>query len=172
MPTEADFAAFFATHRRHVQAYCARRAPAADADEAVIETFVVAWRRWDDVPADARPWLYGVARRVLANGYRGARRRSALATRVAGLRTLPPDVPEDVAVAAAHDTEVLAAFSRLSPEDREVLRLAVWEELSHREISVVLGCSETAARQRLRRARRRLAARVTSTDGALTGGGS
>jgi RNA polymerase sigma-70 factor (ECF subfamily) len=36
------------------------------APDVVAETFLVAWRRLDDVPADPLPWLYGVARRVLA----------------------------------------------------------------------------------------------------------
>ncbi len=49
----------------------------------MAETFLVAWRRLDDVPADALPWLYGVARRVLANERRSAGRRAALEQRVA-----------------------------------------------------------------------------------------
>jgi DNA-directed RNA polymerase specialized sigma24 family protein len=49
----------------------------------IAETFLTAWRRLDDVPAgdEARLWLYGVARRMLANQRRGARRRSSLADR-------------------------------------------------------------------------------------------
>lgn len=40
-----------------------------DAADAVAETFLVAWRRLPEVPSgeEARPWLYGVARRTLAN---------------------------------------------------------------------------------------------------------
>src|SRR6266581_3548338 len=55
-----------------------------DAADVVAETFLTAWRRLDDVPADegARLWLYGVARRVLANHHRGQRRKSELAERL------------------------------------------------------------------------------------------
>jgi RNA polymerase sigma-70 factor (ECF subfamily) len=50
-----------------------------DAADVLAETFLTAWRRLDDVPGgeSTRPWLYGVARRVLANHHRGAGWRSA-----------------------------------------------------------------------------------------------
>src|SRR5258707_308051 len=55
-----------------------------DAAEAIAETFATLWRRLESCPAgdDARPWLFGVARRVLANQHRGERRRGALAERL------------------------------------------------------------------------------------------
>jgi len=59
-------------------------------------------------------------------------------------------VPED------HVQTVLDAMARLRPGDREVLQLAQWEELSHAEIGVVLGCSAHAVDQRMHRAMRRL----------------
>ena len=64
---EDRFEELFREHYRAVRGYALRRAPGDLAQDAVSETFLVAWRRLDDVPADALPWLYGVARRVLAN---------------------------------------------------------------------------------------------------------
>src|SRR6476469_3060928 len=97
---EDRFAARF--ERTHVAllGYAVRRvADPADAADIVAETFLVAWRRLDDVPAgaEARPWLFGVARRVLANHYRGERRRHALADRLRDSlhqAVPPPEVPE------------------------------------------------------------------------------
>jgi RNA polymerase sigma-70 factor, ECF subfamily len=82
---EERFAALFDRTHRPLLAYAVRRvADPADAADIVAETFLVAWRRLDEVPPDeqARPWLFGVARRVLANYYRGEHRRHALGERL------------------------------------------------------------------------------------------
>jgi len=67
-----------------------------------------------------------------------------------------PD-PETVVVQRAEYDAVLEAASRLNVRDREVLSLAAWEGLPHREIAEVLGCSIAAVDQRLHRAKQRLA---------------
>ena len=56
-----------------------------DAAEAIAETFATLWRRFDRCPHgdELRPWLFGVARRVIANQRRGERSRSALGERLA-----------------------------------------------------------------------------------------
>ncbi|MFJ2031521.1 RNA polymerase sigma factor [Streptosporangium sp. NPDC087985] len=143
--------------------YALRRTDSADdVADVIAETFLIAWRRLDDVPeGDATLlWLYGTARRVLANHRRGESRRTALASRLrdelaAGQETAPPDPQADA---------VRAAFATLAPADREVLALACWEELTGPQIATVLGCSSTAARLRLHRARRRLARLLDTTD--------
>jgi RNA polymerase sigma-70 factor (ECF subfamily) len=140
-------------HGREILAYALRRTGAEDAADIVAETFLVAWRRLEDVPPgdQARLWLYGVARRTLANQRRGERRRERLGERLRA--DLPPvlvDPPEPPG------PDALAALERLGPEDREVLRLSAWEELSPSEVAAVLGISAVAARSRLHRARRRL----------------
>jgi len=103
----------------------------------------------------ALPWLYGVARRVLANQRRGNRRRDDLSTRLRGQHTPTVEVESEV-IASEERRTVLAALSRLRHSDQEVLRLAVWEELPHREIAQVVGCSESSVAVRLHRARTRL----------------
>ncbi len=144
--------ALFTEHGRAVYAFARRRADAADADEVVSETFLVAWRRLDDVPDPARPWLLAVARRCLANVQRGARRQSAVRLRLAG--TAAP-------TAAAPDTDdpahIASLLDRLSPAERDVVTLLAWDGLTPDEAAVVLGCSRAAVYLRLHRARRRLA---------------
>jgi RNA polymerase sigma-70 factor (ECF subfamily) len=152
---EDRFRRLYAAHVREVLAYALRRtADAEDAADAVAETFLVAWRRLSEVPPGegTRPWLYGVARRTLANQRRGEDRRHRLAQRLRG----------DLAAAAArspaedHDDRFRSALESLCPDDREILRLSAWEELSPSQAARVLGISAIAARSRLHRARRRL----------------
>ena len=143
-------------------AYAVRRvADPADAADVVAETFLVAWRRLDDVPRGdaARPWLFGVARRVLANHYRGERRRLALADR------LREQVVEVAPAYAPADPVLLRAMDALPPDDRELLRLVAWEELARDEIALVLGIPRATVRVRLHRARRRLMAQLAVMEG-------
>ncbi len=140
-----------------------RRIPNGDdAADAVAETFLTAWRRLDDVPPgdQARLWLYGVARYVLANYRRGERRRCELSDRLrldlaAGYRD--PEYSGDLAGLGA-------AFASLAGADRELLSLVAWEGLDHGELAEVLGCSRNAVRIRLHRARARLAAALADHD--------
>lgn len=152
------FQAVYEAHYRAVLAYARRRAlNYLDAEDAVGETFAVAWRRVDELPdADAAlPWLYGVARRVLANQRRSNRRRVDLSSRLRGHQSGTVEF-EGSLVAADERRTVLAALARLRDVDQELLRLAVWEELPHRDIAHIVGCSESSVAVRLHRARNRL----------------
>lgn len=132
-----------------VLGYALRRAASADdAADVVAETFLVAWRRLNDVPEGdaARLWLYGVARRVLANQRRAHRRQHRLTGKlvadllVAGIQLASAPLQG----AAAHEQGfagfssaeggVAAALARLSSLDREMLRLVAWEGLSPSEV--------------------------------------
>src|SRR5579863_6616292 len=94
------FEELFERHHGHVAAYARRRADASLVEDVVEETFLIAWRALDRVPAQALPWLYGIAWRVLANQRRGERRGRALAARLARERhsadesALAPEVSE------------------------------------------------------------------------------
>jgi RNA polymerase sigma factor (sigma-70 family) len=156
------FRSLYEANYHLILGYALRRADATDAADVVAETFTTAWRRLRDVPEgeEARLWLYGVARRVLANQRRAARRRLRLAGRLRDeSRTAPGSSAEP-------DLErgVRTAFSRLRPEDRELLSLTAWEGLDPRELARVLGCSRNAARIRLHRARRRFAVELERLD--------
>ncbi|HEX2047309.1 MAG TPA: sigma-70 family RNA polymerase sigma factor [Acidimicrobiales bacterium] len=156
------FQEIYEGHYAAVYAYARRRTLVdADAQDAVAETFTIAWRRVGEMPAGdaARAWLYGVARRVLANQRRGDRRRASLSVRLRGQDAATIEIEGDV-LAADDRRIVLAALGRLREADRELLRLAVWEELPHREIAAVVGCSEGSVAVRLHRARGRLAREI------------
>lgn len=159
---QARFEALYAANHAPVLGYALRRtANPDDAADILSETFLTAWRRLDELPPgdDARLWLYGVARRVLANYYRGERRRSALADRLRA-ELASSYVPPELGGESAKMTE---ALRRLPRQHRELLTLNAWEGLDYGEIATVLGCSRNAARIRLHRARLRLADELAST---------
>ncbi len=138
-----------------------------DAAEVIAETFATLWRRFDRCPQgeELRPWLFGVARRVIANQRRGQQRRSALGERLAA--------NVDPAAAAPSDeqpSELARAFASLSEPDRELLSLVAWEGLTREELAVALGTSRAAARLRLHRARKRLRAALPPSQVRLSGG--
>jgi RNA polymerase sigma-70 factor (ECF subfamily) len=163
----ARFEAAFEQHHRAVLAFALRRTPnEADAEDAVAETFAVAWRRVDRLPEPeaAFPWLLATARRILANQHRGTGRRLRLGLR---LNAQPQDVPTIHAV----ETPALEALSRMRPDDQELLRLLVWDGLSQAEVGEVLGISANAVGIRRHRARGRFAeelARVKGSDTSRT----
>jgi len=140
---------------RTVLRFAAARIDAERAKDVAAETFLVAWRRLDDVPAEPRPWLLGVARRVIAGQFRSETRREALAARLAGAHGRD-GAPRDLAAALGDRDEVLAAFAALGERDREVLGLVAWDGLSSEEAADVLGVTRLAFAVRLHRARRRL----------------
>ena len=170
------FEEIYAANHGAVLGYVLRRTGNSDdAADVIAETFLTAWRRLDDVPdgGEARLWLYGVAKRMLANHHRGERRRTALADR---LRTdlaaayRPPEYTAELA-------GIAAALHSLPAADRELLALAAWEGLDTSQIATVLGCSPNAVRIRRHRARRRFAdqlaryrAAARPNDGHVTNG--
>ncbi|MEU4244109.1 RNA polymerase sigma factor [Actinoplanes sp. NPDC026619] len=130
------FEALYAETWRDILGYALRRTGnPEDAADVVAEVFTVAWRRRADVPAGpaARPWLYGVARLVLANQRRGDLRRGLLATALRdAVRSTPPD-PAAVTL-ARHDARAVRAGLHALPEiDRELLMLTAWDGLSPAE---------------------------------------
>jgi len=150
------FRRLYAAHVDRVLGYALRRVDRPeDAADVVAETFLVAWRRLGEVPEgdEARPWLYGVARRTLANQRRGDQRRHRLGERLREQLSLCVPDPADP---VASRVTLRAALARLRPSEREVLELSLWEDLEPRQIATVLGLSSLAVRSRLSRARTRL----------------
>jgi RNA polymerase sigma-70 factor (ECF subfamily) len=139
-----------------LHAYVARRIGHDQIDDVVADTYLAVWRRLADVPDEpslAYAWVLGTARKVLANTRRSSTRRLRLVTRLGGVR----DAGRDTSIEPEHDNEQLrAALGQLKPAQREILRLAAWEELSAEQIAVVLNVSKNAAAIRLMRARHAL----------------
>ena len=133
-----------------------------DALDVTAETFLVAWRRRAELPADlddARAWVFGVARGSLANLARGGRRSQRLGQRLietSEVATLPD--PARIHESRSDTREVRQALDTLSADDRELVTLTAWEGLTPTQAGAVLGLTPGAARSRLHRARLRLRA--------------
>lgn len=150
-----DLRTLFEAHFDDVWRFARRRcATTEDADDIAAETFAIASRRADELPPGReRLWLFGVARRVLANQRRSTARREGLRARLAEDGQGPAPLPADE---RGEDAGLWVALAALSPEDREVLLMRAWDELAVQEIAVVLGCTPNAVSLRLHRARGRL----------------
>jgi RNA polymerase sigma-70 factor (ECF subfamily) len=153
------FEAMYREHGPAVRTFVHRRIDPAVADDVVADIFLAAWRRYDEAPAGALPWLIGIARGVLSNQRRAQARRSALQERLAGCA--PREVGGPGQEASGELSPVLRACASLSPRDQEVLLLAAWDGLNRDQSARALGISSAQFALRLHRARRRLQRAVT-----------
>jgi RNA polymerase sigma-70 factor (ECF subfamily) len=147
------FADLYERNYAAVAAFGRRRSSETVAEDVAHETFLVAWRRLEEIPADPLPWLLRVAWRVLANDRRGRARREALLDRLAqtgGAGWTYSDEPDRDAISLP----LRAALEALPPLGLEALLLVAWEGLTPSGAARVLGCSEPTFRARLFRARR------------------
>ncbi|MDQ1058263.1 RNA polymerase sigma-70 factor (ECF subfamily) [Arthrobacter globiformis] len=163
---EGRFAALYTDAYTDVLRFVQRRAGPHRAEDVVHKAFLVAWRRFDDVPAgrdDARAWLFGTARHCLLNDQRSQFRQGALEVRIAEVTKGITESEDDL---VAFHVDLSRAWQQLRPEDQEVLSLAIWENLSSPQAGRVLGITAATYRIRLYRARlvlRRILKHTTST---------
>src|SRR5690348_5664901 len=82
------FRSLYQAHYQAIAAYARRRVAPSEAEDVVADTFLVAWRRFDDAPSGDQtlPWLYGVARKVISQRLRTTRRRDRLVARLVRMR--------------------------------------------------------------------------------------
>ncbi|HEX6327734.1 MAG TPA: sigma-70 family RNA polymerase sigma factor [Jiangellaceae bacterium] len=151
------FTSFFEATYGDLLRFAQRRVHSDHAEDVVAESFLVAWRRLDDLPRgrdDARAWLFGIARGVILNVHRGAERQRALAVRLADVGTgSMAGIDADL---VARQIDVSRAWQQLSDVHQEALALAVLDGLGAPQAAAVLGISPVAFRLRLSRARRAL----------------
>ena len=140
------FEALFTRFHAPVRAYASRRAP-QDADDIVADVFAVAWRKREDVPNNALPWLYAVAAREMLHTFRALDRRDRLSARLQATTCLVHrDPAEQIAGRLDAQAPLTRALALLSEPDAEVLRLWAWEHLEPAEIATVLAISSVASR--------------------------
>ncbi|HEU4319583.1 MAG TPA: sigma-70 family RNA polymerase sigma factor [Acidimicrobiia bacterium] len=159
------FEELYERHMLEVLAYCMRRLGRTNAADACSETFLIAWRRLDDLPEPPQtlPYLYGIARRVASNQARSLRRRSRLDARLTALGVSTAPDPELLVAQSNRDQEIVAAVRRLKPKDREIVMLYAWEDLPRDTIAEMMGMTRSAIDQRIHRANKRLA-RILQPD--------
>ena len=154
----ASFAALFDRHAAEIAQYVRARIGPDLAEDVTAQTFLDAFRqrgRYDTSRADARPWLYGIAVRLI-----GTHRRAEARYRKLTARALPERDTQDFVersaerVVAQQFRPVLAAvLDGLRPQDRELLLLVAWADLSYDECARALGITVSAVKSRLNRIR-------------------
>ena len=157
--------ALIAAHAGALAAYAARRVPSHEVDDVLAEVFAAAWQHRDRVPEPALPWLYRTASHHVLHTWRRRSRADRLAARLLAEPAGRVDDHADQVAAQMDDhDQVREALASLTPRDAEVLRLATWEGLDTDELAYVLGCTRTAAKVRLHRARRRFTSALLTRD--------
>src|SRR5262249_48858300 len=133
-----------------------------EADTMLGEVFRIAFEKretFDCTRTDARPWLYGIATRLLAKHRRREARQLSASARLLARRTPPEDFADGVATRVDACTGwqgVVEAVGALPRGERDALLLFAWEDLSYEEIAIALDIPIGTVRSRLNRARRRM----------------
>jgi RNA polymerase sigma factor (sigma-70 family) len=152
-PTEEQrFRAIHAANYRDLVRFVERRNGGNDSEDIVSTVFLTAWRRVVDMPDDPRPWLFGIARNLLANETRGFHRKRALDV---SLDQTPEAQQADIADGSNTRLDFAWAWDQLDTQDRETLALVAFDGLTASEAATVLGCRRSTFTMRLTRARRR-----------------
>lgn len=155
------FAALYDRHATTVFRYVAQRLGDHAADDVMSETFLVAFERrdsYDLAVADARPWLLGIATRLM----RKHARVEAVAWKGMSADLAAQIAPDFIDRAGARiDAERLTrrlakALRRLSDGDRDTLLLYAWGDLDYAAIASAMQVPIGTVRSRLNRARRQL----------------
>ena len=152
------FAGIFDRHGKEILRYAHARLGPDQAEDIVAETFLAAFRRrdrYDTSRADARPWLYGIAIRLIS------RQRRAEARYRQMLQSVPVEmVAEDFgdrsaerATAERLRPQLLGVLGGLPVRDRELLLLVAWAGLTYEEAASAMDLSVGAVRSRLHRVR-------------------
>ena len=169
--TSGDAAAFGELLARH-RASALRVATvvlgsATGSDDAVQDADVRAWRARATVDAERafRSWYLRVVANTAKNARRSWSRRAALELREVCSSPAPlvPD-PADSAVTDNERRVVIAAVNRLGRDDRLVIALRHFEQLSEIEIADVIGCPVGTVKSRLSRAMGRLRGQLGAGD--------
>jgi RNA polymerase sigma-70 factor (ECF subfamily) len=164
-----QFALLFQRHAGVLGRYAARRLGPAAAEDIVAETFLAAFRhrdRYDVTRDDARPWLYGIAGNLIRRHARDEVRMLRALART-GLDPVAESFTDrsDARMAAdAARRAVAAALAALDPDQRDVVLLIAWAELTYNAAAEALGIPEGTVRSRMNRARARLRAALGGSD--------
>jgi len=163
------FAVLYDRHAAALHRYAGRRVGDDVADDLVAATFLAAFRgreRYDLARASARPWLFGILTKEIARRHRTEQARLRALARAWSERPadgLADRVAADVSARAARGP-LAAALARLSADERGVLLLIAWADLSYDETAQALGIPLGTVRSRLSRARAKVRQALGGTN--------
>jgi RNA polymerase sigma-70 factor (ECF subfamily) len=156
------FARVFDRHADLIFRFARRRVgDVTVAEEITSQVFLETWRRRREVTlldGSLRAWMLGIARNLQRRHWRSTERKIRAIERLSPAADEPDttDAVADRLDAIDELAQVRRRLDGLSDSHREVLLLAVWEELSYEEIAAVLDVPIGTVRSRIARARQRL----------------
>ncbi|WP_159097635.1 MULTISPECIES: RNA polymerase sigma factor [Actinomyces] len=155
------FQQIYTDHQPHMLAIARQRlGQQAVAEDITAETFRIAWQHHISGGEVSVPWLYKTLRNLIANQYRRHERDTKYFDSMSGTQ----DAHESIETAIDDSILVRQAMRSLSADDREILRMAYWEELTRSEMASVLDITTVAVRVRLLRAKKRLRAALEEPE--------
>jgi RNA polymerase sigma factor (sigma-70 family) len=160
-----SFDAAFAAEFGPLYRYLRRRVGADAAEDLAAATFATAYASWErfDVVRPVRPWLYGIAANLVRHHWRKERRMLWAYARTGVDPVLSADDEAVDRVEARAGRELAAALAELRPQEREILLLHAWADLSDAEIAAALSLPLGTVKSRLHRTRERLRNRLDPT---------
>ena len=169
------FGEIFDRHSGGILRYVYARLGPDLAEDATAETFLAAFRRrarYDPARAEVRPWLYGIAARVIGKHRRAERQHQRMLQRngiggAADAGWMADDFADRCAERVAAEQlrpRIAAAVSGLSRQDRDLLLLIAWAELTYGEAAQALGIPVGTVRSRLSRIRAKIRAALGETN--------
>jgi RNA polymerase sigma-70 factor (ECF subfamily) len=164
---EQSFEDVFEAEVVPLRRYLARRLGVDVADDLTAETFAIAYRKWEKLDREkpVRPWLYGIATKLVLHHRRKERRRLVALARSSVDPLVSNDDPSVVARmdASAQKTLLAGALAELRPPEREVILLHAWADLGDSEIAAALGIPLGTVKSRMHRARQNLGNRLAAS---------
>jgi RNA polymerase sigma factor (sigma-70 family) len=169
---QGDLGAYESLVRAHqdiaFRTACLVTGSAADAEEAVQDAFVKAWRALERFRPGApfRPWLLAIVANEARNRRRAAGRRTGLALRAAAEPSSGDTArsPEAVLLGGARRAGLIEVLAALDERDRTVLACRYLLELSEQETAAALGCRPGTVKSRVSRALDRLREEIARRD--------
>lgn len=168
------FADIFERHAANVEAFIASRVGPGAKDDILSETFLVAFRRrekFDLSSESARPWLLGIATRIIRRhrAVEAANWRSyvAVSGSAESAGTVEMDASANRMDAAARVRELGPRIAALSARERETLFLYAWGDLTYEQVAEALRVPVGTVRSRLNRIRQRLLAQPIKASVAI-----
>lgn len=156
------FARLYDRHAGVVISLCRRFANLTEAEDAMQETFLRAYRRLHQLqsPDGFRPWLYAIARRVCSERRRSTERRNrheGIAAKMQAVSTSESAAPADTVAQGEALDNLTVALGALPEDERLAIHLHYLEDDPVRVASTTLGLSRSGYYRKLARARKRLA---------------
>ena len=165
------FAMIFDRHADEIHRYAARRLGQQPAADVVSDVFLAAFRnrgRYELSRADARPWLYGIATKVISQHLRSEGRRAHLLAAVAAAspaEAAADDIGDRITAQRLHQV-LRGVLAGLSPADRELVLLVAWAELPYEQVAQALQIPIGTVRSRLHRVRAKIRRAIDPADAA------